>query len=174
MTPFEERVTHLERNLRRSQFLAMATLLAALTSVGMVLEERRTPSEIRARAFSLVGSSGEELARLADAPGGPLLLVHAKHAGADVVLGSLKGDAGLAIVAQGSALVTLAAGENRTGLSLHGKGQSRLLAGLADDDSPTISLWDEGGRPRLMLGLAVLRLRDENGHLVFSEPVKKE
>lgn len=172
----EERMTRLERKLRRSQFLGLGALLAAVASVGVVVVEWRTPTEIRARAFSLVARSGEELARLADSPGGPLLLVHAKQAGADVVLGSLNGDAGLGIVAQGVTVVTLASGKNGTSLGLHGKGKSRLLAGLAGavGDSPTLSLWDEGGRTRLMLGLAVLRLRDENGKLIYSVPTMKE
>jgi hypothetical protein len=95
----EERIIRLERNLRRSEFLGFAALLAALSSVGMAFADFRNPAEIRARAFLLVASTGEELARLADSPGGPLLLIHAKQSGADVLLGSLSGDAGLGVVA---------------------------------------------------------------------------
>lgn len=173
--PLEQRIAILERRTRRWQFFALIALVAAFASLATLSIKRQPPAEIQARQFSLVNGSGEVLAQLRDDPTyGPFLILHAKHVGADVVLGSMQGDAGVGIVAQGETRIALAVGKYGTSLSLSdGKGKTRFLAALRDDGgTPTVLLSDGNGG--LILEAARMRLRDENGTLLFSTPTMNE
>ena len=165
----EIRIARLER-ARRWHLLVLVGLLAAFASLALL--SIKTPAEIRARKFSLVDGSGEVLAQLTDdTTYGPFLILHAKQVGADVILGSMRVDAGLGIVAQGETRVALAVGKNGTGLALSdGKGKTKLSAAL----TPTTFYLSDGGRPRLILEAAGLRLRDEQGKPLTTTPTTSE
>jgi hypothetical protein len=82
----EERVARLELIMQRWKFTAIVALLVMATVCVVILLKERTEAEVRARAFLLVNDSGEIIARLADSPGGPVLLLHAKQANANVMV----------------------------------------------------------------------------------------
>src|SRR5258708_19007689 len=171
----EERVARLELIMQRWKFTAMVALLVMATVCVAILLKERTKAEVRARAFLLVNDSGELIARLADSPGGPVLLLHAKQANASVMVGSFYDDAGLGVVVQDQTRINLAVGhDGLPGLGIaDAKGRTRLMMGLARRDSPVFVLRDETGRPRLMTGLghdSMLRLTNHARELAFSLP----
>ena len=150
--------------------------LVVLATLGVVIVMKdRTKAEVRAHAFLLLNGSDEVIARLADSPGGPILLLHAKQANANVMVGSFFGDAGLGVVVQDQTRINLAVGrDGLPGLGMaDAKGRSRLMMGLDQKDSPVFVLRDESGRPRVMTGIghdSILRLTDAGGEIVFSVP----
>jgi hypothetical protein len=141
--------------MHRWKFTTMVALVVLATLGVVIVMKDRTKAEVRAHAFLLLNGSDEVIARLADSPGGPILLLHAKQANANVMVGSFFGDAGLGVVVQDQTRINLAVGrDGLPGLGMaDAKRRSRLMMGLDQKDSPLFVLRDESGRPRVMTGI---------------------
>ena len=165
----DERFALIERKLLRWQLLTVVALLAAAGSFFTLVLPHAVPAEVRARAFLVVDQKGEVVARLEDASAGPLLLLRAARAGANVMVGSMNGDAGLAVVARGSeSFISLAVGkEGYPAFSISGN-KSKVLVGLDREESPAIVVRDHRGE--LAARPWGLKLRDGKGKIVFTTP----
>lgn len=170
----EERVARIERSVRRWRAVGVAALALAAVALGLRAREPAVPAEIKAQTFSVVDGAGEERAKLTSSPEwGPFLMLHTKNKG-EVIVGSVKEDAGLAVLVQGDVRISLLAGSDTT-LSFSDGKQTRLLMGLdgKHQDLPGLSFWDEAHQPRLSLGLLAepqLTVRDAAGKTIASVP----
>src|SRR5438445_3175615 len=107
MESTEPSIAVFKRTLRRLRLVTLLTLVIAAIALAIAVKGRSPQAEIRARAFVLVDDSGEVLARLAKVKDGPVLVLHARRAGADVLIGSIVDDAGIGITVNDQPRLTL-------------------------------------------------------------------
>jgi hypothetical protein len=105
----DERMTALERSVRRWRLLTIAAIaVAAASALALALAAGRTGEAVRARAFVLVDGSGQVLA----------------------TLGESGGVAGLALFRSGEVVAMLStAPDGRPSLGLHGTNGDRAILG---------------------------------------------
>lgn len=115
-----------------------------------------------------MSSSGGRIAELADVGGrGPLLRLTVEEIGATVMLGALRGDAGLAIVGREQTVASLATGPiagNGLSISAEGGGDNSVSIGFLDGVRPIVFLRDGERRVGTVLsmdGVSTRDLRDE-------------
>ncbi|TMA85780.1 MAG: hypothetical protein E6J63_18715 [Deltaproteobacteria bacterium] len=177
MESTEASIAVFNKTLRRLRLVTLLTLVIAAIALAIAVTARGPQAEVRARAFVLVDDSGEVLARLAKVKDGPVLVLHARRAGADVLIGSAVDDAGIAITVNGQPRLTLLTG--RDGYPSLGirdaKGGNRLLIGLDKKDAPSLMLRRENGSPALIAraGDPMVQFLDEQNKVVLSLPTQE-
>jgi hypothetical protein len=172
MESTEASIAVFNRTLRRLRLVTLLTLVIATIALAIAVKGRGPQAEVRARAFVLVDDSGEVLARLVKVKDGPVLVLHARRAGADVLIGSIADDAGIGINVDGQPRMNLAAG--RDGFPSLGitdaKGRNRVLIGLDRKDAPSLMLRRENGSPALIARASdpMLQFLDEQNKVALS------
>jgi hypothetical protein len=163
----DERLTMLERRVHRWQLITLATIaLATAFALGSIIH--RTPDEIRARAFVVVGRSGEVMARLGASEldeDAPLLRMHVPRNGGDVLVGSNGEDlAGVMIYGHGDVLGQFSSDKDGSPMfSVRGSGSRTTISGNM------ILMKDAAGR--LAATPTRLEMRDASGKTaLFSTP----
>jgi hypothetical protein len=114
---------------------------------------------------------------LAKVKDGPVLALHARRAGADVLIGSIVDDAGIGITVDGRTRINLLTGRDgfpSLGIS-DAKGGNRLLIGLDKKDAPTLMLRRENGSPALIARARdpMLQFLDEQNKVALSLPTQE-
>jgi hypothetical protein len=177
MESTEASIAVLNQTLRRLRLVTLLTLVIAAIALAIAVKGRGPQAEVRARAFVLVDDSGEVLARLAKVKDGPVLVLHARRAGADVLIGSIVDDAGIGITVDGRTRINLLTGRDgfpSLGIS-DAKGGNRLLIGLDKKDAPTLMLRRENGSPALIARARdpMLQFLDEQNKVALSLPTQE-
>jgi hypothetical protein len=177
MESTEASIAVFNRTLRRLRLVTLLTLVIAAIALAIAVKGRGPQAEVRARAFVLVDDSGQVLARLAKVRDGPLLVLHARRAAADVLIGSIVDDTGIAITLDGQARMNLLTGRDGSpslGIS-DAKGTNRILMGLDKKDAPLLAMRRENGSPAL-IALArdpMLQFLDEQNKVALSLPTQE-
>ena len=177
MESTEASIAVFNRTLRRSLFVTLLTLVIAAIALVIAVKGRGLQAELHARAFVLVDDSGEVLARLVKVKDGPVLVLHVRRAGADVLIGSVVDDAGIAITVDGQARMNLLTGRDgypSLGVS-DAKGANRILIGLDKKDDPSLMLRRQGGSPALIARARdpILQFLDEQHRVTLSLPTQE-
>jgi hypothetical protein len=177
MESTEASIAVLNQTLRRLRLVTLLTLVTAAIALAIAVQGRGPQAEVRARAFVLVDDSGEVLARLVKVKDGPVLVLHARRARADVLIGSIVDDAGIGITVDGQPRMNLLTGRDgfpSLGIS-DAKGVNRLLIGLDKKDAPTLMLRRENGSPALIARARdpMLQFLDEQNKVALSLPTQE-
>ncbi len=158
------RLDALERTVRRWRLATILVAMMALASAALSVV-LLTRTVVRAKSFVLTNSAGVELARLAESSGEPLLVIHAKHAKADVMLGSFGEDAGLAIASDKKVLAKL----SEDAVNVNGRtSQGQFLLKMRDE--PLLIMTDAENRPRSLMFPGKLELKRPDGSVEFVAP----
>ena len=112
MESTEASIAAFNRTLCRLRLVTLLTLVIAAIALAIAVTGRGPQAEVHARAFVLVDDSGEVLARLVKVKDGPVLVLHARRAGADVLIGSIVDDAGIGINVDGRSRLNLLTGRD--------------------------------------------------------------
>lgn len=144
------RVASIERrvgNLRR----AAVGLLMAMVAIGIATvawSRLVVPQTIRARGFSLVDGSGNVVAQLARASGGPVLVLESKDASTKLLFGVIQETPSLALLVGDRVRAELTVGpEGAPSLNLRdAEGRARVSAAVDEENRPLLALWNEEGR----------------------------
>jgi hypothetical protein len=169
MSAPDDRLEALERRLRRWQVVTVAALLASGVALVSVAHRRPAFDEVRARSFLVVDERGEVVAKLQQTEAGPLLRLEAAQAGATVMVGSMKEDAGVAVSGpDGRSLTLLTSRAGRPALSVSGRTgrSSQVILGLDEADAPVLALID--GRAYAYARAPFLKLANGDGKLLFT------
>lgn len=174
----DERLALLERGQRIWRVLAVVALAVALAAIATILRERVNGRRLSVSALEIVDASGATVASLAAESWGPVLRMHSAEANADLALGAFPGNIGLIVFDdKQQPRMNLAFGDNGfPTLSMSDQeGRTRLLVGLARDPEaePFLQFLDDGPRVRLFASATpepVMLLRDGSGNSVFRAP----
>ena len=155
MVSVDERLERLERSLRRWRIVAGIALVVALASAASAVALARPQDEVRAKTFVIMDGAGRAVGRLGDFKDkGPLLVLESKSAHANVMVGSMGEDAGLAVVADDGATASVMVGANGgPGITVHGPWRSKLMAGFANGLGPVLAVIDEKGEARVSISV---------------------
>ena len=177
MESSEASIAIFNRTLRRLRLVTLLTLVTAAIALAIGMTGRGPQAEVRARAFVLIDDSGEVLARLVKIKDGPVLVLHARRAGADVLIGSIVDDAGIGITVDGQPRLNLLTGRNGfPALSISdAKGGNRILIGLDKKDVPSLMLRRENGSPALVARASdpMLQFLNEQNKVALSLPTQE-